>query len=155
MDESKIKQADRLGRFGSGRGRGRFAARLHARLNRLTGGRVGGRWFGVPVLVMETVGRRSGRARANPLIYLRRGEQLIVVAADGGSDRTPAWWLNLREAGEATVVIDGERRRVRARVLEGAERDQAWSEFVEMWPLTEDYTHRTDRELPCVALEPA
>src|SRR3954451_14871470 len=95
-------------------------SRLHARLNRLTRGRFMPRWFGAPVLVLETVGRRSGRKRATPVLYLDDDRRVIVYAANAGAHRTPAWWLNLREAGEGTTVLRGRRTRVRPRVLEGA-----------------------------------
>lgn len=133
----------------------RVWGRLHARLYRLTGGRFMPRWFGAPVMVLETVGRRSGRSRATPILYLRDGKRLVVCAANAGAHRAPDWWLNLHEAGEATAVIAGERRRIRPRVLEGDERERLWRGFVEMYPQAESYPGFTDRLLPLVALEPA
>ncbi len=132
----------------------RFWSRQHARLYRLTGGRFLPKWFaGAPVMVLETVGRKSGKKRESPVLYLEHEGDLVVMASNAGSERAPAWWHNLREAGEATVVIKGERRRVRPRVLEGEERGRAWHAFVEMYPQAEHYTAFTDREFPLVALE--
>jgi deazaflavin-dependent oxidoreductase (nitroreductase family) len=134
----------------------RLWSRLHARLYRLTGGRFLPRWFaGAPVMVLETVGRKSGRPRSSPVLYLRHGEALVVMASNAGSERSPDWWFNLRAAGEADVVLGGKRRRVKPRVLEGEERERAWRAFVEMYPQAEDYTKYTDRQFPLVALEPA
>jgi deazaflavin-dependent oxidoreductase (nitroreductase family) len=132
-------------------------SRLHGRLYKLTGGRFLPRWFdGAPVMVLETVGRRSGRPRANPILYLRHGEKLVVMASNAGNDRTPQWCLNLLAAGEGTVVIGGERTPVRVtRVLEGAERERVWPRFAEMYPQADDYTDFTDREIQLVELEPA
>jgi deazaflavin-dependent oxidoreductase (nitroreductase family) len=131
-------------------------SRLHGRLYRLTGGRFLPRWFdGAPVMVLETVGRRSGRRRANPVLYLRDGDSLVVMASNAGNDRTPDWCLNLLAAGEAAVVLDGERTRVRPRKLEGAERERIWPRFVEMYPQAHEYTKFTEREFMLVALEPA
>jgi deazaflavin-dependent oxidoreductase (nitroreductase family) len=131
-------------------------SRLHASLYQLTHGHFLPRWFaGAPVMVLETVGRKSGKPRSNPVLYLRYGDALVVMASNAGADRTPAWWHNLRDAGEATVVIGGERRRVRPRQLEGGERERLWAEFVEMYPQAEDYTRFTHRRFPLVALEPA
>lgn len=128
---------------------------MHARLYRLTRGRFLPRWFdGAPVMVLETVGRRSGRRRANPVLYLRDGESLVVLAANAGADRTPAWWHNLRAAGEGEVVIGGKRSRVRPRPLDGAERERLWRAFVEMYPQAQIYKTFTERPLPLVALEP-
>ena len=129
--------------------------RLHARLYRASGGRVLPRWFaGAPVLILETIGRRSGHKRATPVLYLRDGNAFIVLAANAGADRTPAWWLNLRAAGVGEVVVGPRRMRVRPRLLSGTERDRLWRAFVDMYPQAEHYTRFTDRELPLIALEP-
>ena len=127
----------------------------HARLNRLTRGRFMPRWFGAPVLVMETVGRRSGRQRATPVLYLDDGKRVIVYAANAGAHRVPAWWLNMSEAGEGTTVLRGKRTRVRPRVLEGAERAEAFERFCEMYPQAREYPSFTERPMPLIALEPA
>ncbi|HEX2085792.1 MAG TPA: nitroreductase/quinone reductase family protein [Solirubrobacteraceae bacterium] len=131
----------------------RIGSRLHARLYRATGGRLGRRWFGAPVMVLETVGRQSGRPRSTPVLCLRHGEDLVVVAANAGAPRPPAWWLNLRDAGEAVAVVGGERRRVRPRVAEGPERERLWAAFARMYPQIDDYTGFTDRRFPVVVLE--
>src|SRR5437762_202278 len=68
------------------------AARGHGRLFRLTGGRAIGRWFGAPLMLIETVGRRSGKTRATPIIYMPDGERMVVTPANAGSHTTPAWW---------------------------------------------------------------
>jgi F420H(2)-dependent quinone reductase len=137
--------------------RGRTVAwsRLHARLYRLTRGRFLPRWFaGAPVMVLETKGRRSGEVRRSPVLYLRDGESLVVCASNAGGDRTPDWWLNLREAGAGTAVVGSERTRVRPRVLGGAERERLWEAFAEMYPQLEMYTEFTERPFPLVALDP-
>lgn len=105
-------------------------------------------------MVLETVGRRSGEKRSTPVLYLRDGDALVVLAANAGANRTPAWWLNLRDAGAGDVVIGRTRLRVRPRELVGAERDRAWRAFVEMYPQAEHYVRFTDRLLPLIALEP-
>jgi F420H(2)-dependent quinone reductase len=129
--------------------------RLHARLYRISGGRFLPRWFaGAPVMVLETVGRRSGHPRATPVLYLRDGDAFVVLAANAGADRTPSWWLNLREAGAGAVVVGRRRVRVRPRLLVGAHRDRVWRAFVEMYPQAEYYALFTDRALPLIALEP-
>jgi deazaflavin-dependent oxidoreductase (nitroreductase family) len=133
----------------------RAISRLHARLYEFTGGRVLPRWFaGAPVMVLETVGRRSGEKRSTPVLYLRDGGALVVMAANAGSHRTPAWWLNLREAGAGEVVIGRKRIRIQPRELTGSEREGAWQAFVGMYPQAKHYRRFTDRELPLIALEP-
>ncbi|HTI74720.1 MAG TPA: nitroreductase/quinone reductase family protein [Mycobacterium sp.] len=133
----------------------RAMGRLHARLYRISGGRFVPRWFaGAPVMVLETVGRRTGQKRATPVLYLRDGAALVVLAANAGADRTPAWWLNLKEAGSAEVVVGRRRMHVTPRLLAGAERDRVWRAFVGMYPQAEHYTRFTNRALPLIALQP-
>ena len=127
--------------------------RLHAALYSRTRGRFVPRWFGAPVLVLETVGAKTGRPRATPVIYARRGGDLIVMASNAGHPRTPAWWLNLRAAGEGVAVIGGEPRRVRPRQVSRDEDPEAWRAMVAAYPAAEDYLRFTDREIPLIVLE--
>ncbi len=105
-------------------------------------------------MVLETVGRRSDEKRCTPVLYLRDGDALVVMAANAGANRTPAWWLNLKHAGQGTAVIGRRRFRVRPREVSGDERDRLWREFVQMFPQAEHYPRFTDRPLPLIALEP-
>jgi deazaflavin-dependent oxidoreductase (nitroreductase family) len=132
----------------------RRGSQYHARVYARTRGRRGGRWFGVPVMVIETVGRRSGKRRTTPIVYVRTDTGYLVTPANAGAERTPAWWLNLRAAGEAVAVIRGERLRVRPRVLEGPEHEGAWAAMARVLPAIDDYRTFTEREFPLVMLEP-
>jgi F420H(2)-dependent quinone reductase len=127
----------------------------HVRLYRLTGGRVGGKVRGVDILLLDHVGRRSGKRRTAPLLYVRDGEKLAIIASKGGSVKHPAWWVNLRAKPETQIQVGSERRRVRAREADGAEREQWWSRAVEAWPDYERYQRRCERRIPVVVLEPA
>ena len=100
----------------------RWGTRLHAALYRLTRGRFLGRVGGQPVLLLETAGRRSGRRRTTPLQYLADGEAFVVVAANGGAPRAPAWWLNLCADPHARVQVGPEILDVGAREATGEER---------------------------------
>jgi deazaflavin-dependent oxidoreductase (nitroreductase family) len=133
---------------------GHLSTRLHARLYKRLGGRFVGRWFGGPVAVIETVGRKTGKPRAVPTVYAWDGEDVIVVGANAGNESPPAWFLNLRERPSATVVIGGERRRVRAREAQGEERERRLDAFRRVYPRVDDYRAFTDREFPVVVLEP-
>jgi deazaflavin-dependent oxidoreductase (nitroreductase family) len=154
LDQRRIaRQSNRLVR--KRRGRAIRWSRLHARLYQLTRGRFIPRWWaGAPVMVLETRGRRSGELRRSPVLYLWDGDAVVVCASNAGASRTPAWWLNLREAGEGTTVIGSERTRIWPRVLEGAERERLWKAFAEMYPQLDMYTEFTERPFPLVALEP-
>jgi F420H(2)-dependent quinone reductase len=130
-------------------------SRLHATLYEFSGGRFVPRWFaGAPVMVLKTVRRRSGREQSTPVLYLRDGDVLVVLAANAGAYQAPAWWLNLQESGAAEVVIGRNHIRVRPRELTGPERERLWRAFVGMYPQAEDYTRFTNRDLPLIALEP-
>ena len=133
---------------------GRAVPRLHARLYRRLGGRFVGRWFGGPVAVLETVGRKSGKARATPVIYAWDGEGVIVVAANAGNPRPQAWYLNLTASPSAAIVIGGERRRVRAREAVGEERERRLAVYRRVYPKVDAYRAFTDREFPVMVLEP-
>ena len=124
-------------------------------LYRLSGGRVGGRYDRAPVLILHHVGRKSGERRETPLIYLRDGEDIVIVGSMGGSPKHPAWYLNVRDRPEDVAVeIKGTRRPVRARHATPEERERLWPELLEMWPAWEDYTRRTEREFPVLILTP-
>jgi deazaflavin-dependent oxidoreductase (nitroreductase family) len=129
----------------------RRLAHLHARLYLRTGGRLVGRWFGLAILVLETVGRRTGVPHRVPVAYLPDGENLVVVPANGGARRPPAWWLNLLAAGDACAVLGRERLRVRPREATGAERERLWQRFAAASPV-DRYQRRTSRPIPVVVL---
>jgi deazaflavin-dependent oxidoreductase (nitroreductase family) len=121
---------------------------------RLSGGLIGGRFGHLPVLLLTTTGRRSGRKRTTPLVYLPDGENMVVIASNGGSDRHPEWWLNLRSQPKAEVQVGANARSVIAGVAEGAERERLWREVVELYHGYDEYSRMTDREIPVVVLKP-
>jgi F420H(2)-dependent quinone reductase len=129
----------------------RRLTRMHASVYLWAGGRLVGRWFGLAILVLETVGRHSGAPRRVPVAYLPDGENLVVVPANGGAHRPPAWWLNLLAAGDAIAVLGRERLRVRPHEATGAERERLWRRFASVSPL-DRYQRRTSRRIPVVVL---
>jgi F420H(2)-dependent quinone reductase len=126
----------------------------HTTLFRWTQGRLASRWFGAAVLVLETVGRRTGKPRAAPIVYLPDGKNLVVVPANGGANGPPAWWLNLQAAGGGVAVLGRERRQVRPLEAAGAEHERLWRRFANISPV-DHYQRRTDRRIPVVILAPA
>ena len=110
---------------------------------------------GAPVLLLAHVGRKSGRARTAPVLYMRDGEDIVIVASRGGSDAMPAWWLNLQANPITTVQIGTERRRVVAREASAEVKAELWPRLVEMYGDYEIYQRRTEREIPVVILSPA
>ena len=132
----------------------KWATKIHASLFRATDGRVGGRMVGSPVLLLVTTGRKTGRRRTTPLLYLQDGDRHVIVASNGGAAKHPVWWLNLLAHLEATVEVGGRKVHVRATEAQGEEKARLWKRLVEMYPSYEGYQKRTDREIPVILLEP-
>ncbi len=128
--------------------------RVQAWLLKRTGGRVGGRFFGARVFVLEVVGRKSGQLRSIPLLYVEDGERWAVLAANGGNPRPPAWWLNLRAAGGGHAVFGRRRVAVTAREADPQEHDRLFDALVRNYPPVADYAGYTDRRIPVVLLTP-
>lgn len=133
----------------------RVATKLHTLVYRATGGRLGGQMVGAPVLLLTTTGRKTGKRRTSPLLYLEDGENLVVVASNGGAPRDPTWWLNLRADPEASVEIGHHELRVRAEEANPEEKERLWPKLVAMYGPYESYRRRADREIPIVILRPA
>jgi deazaflavin-dependent oxidoreductase (nitroreductase family) len=112
-----------------------------------------GPFKGRPVLVLHTVGARTGEPRFAPLVYSRDGERLVIVASKGGAPEHPAWYANLLANPAVTVEAGGETFASRATVAEGAERDRLWSAHVAQHPGFAEYVEKTTRLIPVVVLE--
>jgi deazaflavin-dependent oxidoreductase (nitroreductase family) len=104
---------------------------------------------------LTTVGRRSGKPRTTPLLYVQDGVDLAIVASYGGADVNPAWYLNLEANPSVEVQIRGTREQRRARTAGPDERERLWRKLADVYPSYDDYQRRTDREIPIVVLEPA
>jgi deazaflavin-dependent oxidoreductase (nitroreductase family) len=130
--------------------------RGHAFAIRCSGGRIRRSFLftgGMPVLVLTTVGRKTGKKRSTPLGYLRVGESFAVVAANAGSDRVPAWWLNLQADQVADVFLDRRHHTVHARAASPVEDESLWKTFKALNPGFDEYRSLTERRLPVVLLE--
>jgi F420H(2)-dependent quinone reductase len=131
--------------------------RLHAALIRLSGGRIRRSFIftgGMPVLVLTTVGRKSGQTRSTPVGFLRHGDAFAVLASNAGSDRPPAWWLNLQAQPRAEILAGRSRHHVTARRADAAEEAALWTEFARQNPGFDEYRNLTERQIPVVILEP-
>ena len=133
----------------------RKASAANVWLYRKSGGRLGGRFpGGAPVLVLEHVGRTSGRQLTTPLLYLRDGGDLVVVASSGGMKDHPQWYRNLVATPEVSVQVGRDVRAVRARVASPEERERLWPRLVDMYSGYASYDEWADREIPVVVLTP-
>jgi F420H(2)-dependent quinone reductase len=137
----------------------RVYARLHAALYVLSAGRLGGairvaHGARPPVLLLTTIGRRSGERRVTPLIYVNDGDGYVVVAANAGHPHDPAWWLNLVAEPHATVQTGSIRRAVVAAEVKGSEREELWRRFAVMYDGLDTYQRHARRRFPVVRLMP-
>jgi F420H(2)-dependent quinone reductase len=123
---------------------------------RLSHGRVAGHVpSGAPICLITTTGRRTGRQRTVPLLYITHGEeQIVLVASHGGMSSHPAWYLNLREDPRATVEIRSTRREMIARPATAAERAELWPALTAAYPRFDAYQGRTARRIPVLILCP-
>lgn len=125
---------------------------MHVELYRVTGGKAQVAKY--PTMLLTTRGRKTGKLRTIPLIYIQDGSCYVIAAAYAGSDRDPTWWLNLRAAKEAEIQVMRTKIRVRAEVATPQERAAFWPRLVAMYPYFVDYQERTQREIPVVILRP-
>ena len=132
----------------------RWGTRLHAAIYRLTRGRVLGRVGGQPVLLLETIGRRTGRRRTTPMQYLADGDTFLVVASNAGAARPPAWYLNLRANPHARAEVGPRTVDVRAHESTGQERADLWQQLTDANRYLEPAARKAERELPIIALVP-
>src|ERR1700728_411006 len=117
---------------------------------RLSSGRLGGTFQKAPVALLTTTGRKTGEPRVSPLLYLREGNRVLLVASRGGSDKHPLWYLNLKANPKVTVQIKDEVLQLQARDATEAEREEYWPKLVAMYPSFDDYKSWTDRVIPVV-----
>ena len=126
----------------------------HAGVYRATGGKLFGRMGKSPILLLNTVGRKSGKKRTSPLLYVMDGEDFVIIASKGGASAHPAWYLNLMANPEATVEIEDREVRVRAEEADSEEKSRLWQKMVEMYPAYDAYQEKTEREIPLLVLRP-
>lgn len=132
----------------------KWMARGNTLVYKVSGGRIGGQFGKAPVALLTTIGRKTGEPRVSPLIYLRDGDRVILVASRGGSDKHPMWYLNLRANPTVQVQIKDEVLTLTARLATDDERAEYWPKLTAMYPSFTDYQSWTDRVIPIVVCEP-
>jgi deazaflavin-dependent oxidoreductase (nitroreductase family) len=127
----------------------------HVVVYRATRGLIGHRFPGMPpFLLLEHVGAKSGTVRTTPLGYVRDGENVILIASNGGGPKNPGWFHNLRAHPDVRVWIGAQEGHVVARVADPDERDRLWPRVLEATDVFTEYQRRTERQIPLVVLEP-
>jgi len=138
---------------------GNVVIRIMSTLNvvafRLSKGRLGGRFpGGAPVLLLTTIGRKSGERRTAPVLYLADGDRFVVVASKGGFSTHPLWYKNLESNPNVEVEVGSERKKMMAKRASDVEKRVLWPKLVAMYRDFDDYQARTQREIPVVILSP-
>jgi deazaflavin-dependent oxidoreductase (nitroreductase family) len=115
-------------------------------------GRVGGYFEGAPLLLVHTIGRRTGKERVKPVMYLKDRERYLIFASKGGSDTNPDWYHNLKSHPDVQIEVGDETIDVHAKEVTGAERDTLYARQAALYPAFADYQRRTKRIIPVIAL---
>ena len=126
----------------------------HVKRYQETDGAEGFEWReGSHILLLTTVGRKSGRESTTPLIFGMDGDNPVIVASKGGAPEHPGWYLNLEANPEVGVQVKADKFRARARTAEGEERERLWKMMNEIWPHYDEYQTKTTRQIPVVVLD--
>jgi F420H(2)-dependent quinone reductase len=120
-----------------------------------SGGTRGTTLNGVPVVVVTSVGARSGKLRKNPVMRVEHDGRYALIASKGGSPQHPTWYHNLVERPLVELQDGPDKREYTVRVADGDERELWWQRAVEVWPAYADYQKKTDRKIPVFIAEPA
>jgi deazaflavin-dependent oxidoreductase (nitroreductase family) len=126
----------------------------HIKVYRETNGEQGYLWNGAPILLLTTTGRKSGVPRTSALIFGRDGDDLLLVASQGGAPTHPNWYHNLTANPDVEIQVQGDVFPASARTATDDEKARLWSIMTEVWPNYDAYQERTDRQIPVVVLTP-
>ena len=132
----------------------KYMAKGNAWIYRRSNGKLVGTFGNAPVALLTTTGRKTGEPRVSPLLYLREGDRVVLVASKGGSDKHPLWYLNLKANPKVSVQIKDEVLQLQARDATEEERAEYWPKLDAMYPSFGDYRSWTDRVIPVVICDP-
>jgi deazaflavin-dependent oxidoreductase (nitroreductase family) len=133
----------------------KLMSRLNTWIYRLSGGRIGGRFLqGAPIMLMTTIGRRTGQPHTTPLLYLREGNDLVTVASKGGMSQHPSWFRNLEVNPDVEIEIGPRKQSMKARRATEEEKARLWPKLVAMYSDYADYQARTTRNIPVIIISP-
>lgn len=128
---------------------------LHETMYRVSGGRIGGSVMGMPVLILTTIGRKSGQKRNTMLTYFVDGDDVVLIASKGGHPRHPLWYLNLSANPEVEVLRGRTKEARAARTATDEEKARLWPIITAKYKGYADYQEKTDRDIPVVILSPS
>lgn len=126
--------------------------KLHLALFRLTRGRIGGRASGIEMVMLDTIGRKTGQVRTVPIACYPYEGDITVVASNNGSDKDPNWWLNLKAHPQVELQLHTQRYQALAEEMSDAERDAHWPDIIKINPTQIRHQRISSRKLPVVRL---
>jgi len=132
----------------------KLVSKLQVAVYRGTDGKYMASMRGMPVLLLTTVGRKTGQARTTPLMYIRDGESYVITASNNGRNKHPAWFYNLKASPQAEIALPSKRLQVTATFATTAEKERLWPVLIEQAPFFDGYRKKTSREIPMVVLSP-
>lgn len=139
----------------------RAMSKANVWIYRATGGAVGGTWRvgagyakPAPVCLLTTIGKKSGEPRTAPLLYMKDGANIVIVASQGGLPKDPLWYANLKKTPEVTIQVKRDVRKYVARTASPTEREALWPRLVDTYADYAKYATWTDRVIPVVICEP-
>lgn len=127
---------------------------LYVFLYNLSGGRIGGNMGGFNVLLLHTIGRKSGQARTTPLGYFEHEGGYVIVASNAGGDKNPGWYYNLKNASQVAIDVQDKHLQAKVQLIDSANRPPIWQKVVAAAPNYGVYETKTKREIPLVLLKP-
>jgi deazaflavin-dependent oxidoreductase (nitroreductase family) len=119
---------------------------------RVHSGKVGGFFAGKTLLILHTVGAKSGVERINPTAYVTDGDRLVIIASKGGAPTNPNWYYNILAHPLVTVEVGTEQFQAKAEIASEPERTRLFNKMAEMMPGFSDYQRKTTRVIPVITL---
>ena len=132
----------------------RAVTALHIGIYRLSGGKLVNRVANLPLLLITTYGRKSGKPRTSPIVYIQEGQSYLVAASAGGMDWHPDWYLNMKHKPQAKIETGARAFEVCAEITEGEERTRLYEKFKAASDNFVKYEQSTSRVIPVVRLTP-
>lgn len=123
-------------------------------LLKISKGRLGNSFLGRPVLLLTTIGRKSGKPRTRPVYFMRDGQRIVLVASNGGSPDDPVWLLNAQANPVVSVAVRGNSQNMTFRIATAEEKAQLWPGLTALFPMWQEVEDRSQRRFPVVLLEP-
>jgi deazaflavin-dependent oxidoreductase (nitroreductase family) len=128
--------------------------RIHIALYRLTNGALGSRMRGMPVLLLTTHGRKTGRVWTTPVMYLEDSGTYVITASNNGMNRHPAWYLNITAKPEVEIEVNDQKIQVKSATVSTEERTRLWESLVKQASFFSDYQESRTKQIPMVRLTP-